>query len=126
MDHAHAGRRCASLLKHRAELFETDQAVRECRSGSDRSVQGHANDATAYADRGYFYMRRGRYRDALGDFVTGSRLDPQNPLYMYAAARSLVAMEDFAGAVAFYTEAIKIGPERRKALSRARRSAACG
>ncbi len=32
-------------------------------------------------------------------------LDPQNPLYMYAAARSLVAMDD-ASAVAFYTEAI--------------------
>ena len=71
-------------------------------------------DATAYADRGYFYMRRGRYRDALGDFVTGSRLDPQNPLYLYAAARSLVAAGDLDGAVAFYTELIKAGPREGK------------
>src|SRR5262245_32860829 len=31
--------------------------------------------ASLYADRGYFYMRRNRYGDALVDFTTGMRLD---------------------------------------------------
>jgi tetratricopeptide (TPR) repeat protein len=98
------------LLKHRSELFEQINLFKNAEADLTEAFNVTPSDATAYADRGYFYMRRARYNDALGDFVTGSRLDPQNPLYMYAAARSLVAMEDFAGAVKFYTEAIKIGP----------------
>ena len=103
-----------TLLKYRADLFETLKLFDKAETDLTQASRIVPNDATAYGDRGYFYMRRGRFRDALDDFVTGSRLDPQNPLYMYAAARSLVAMEDFAGAVAFYTEAIKNGPNEAK------------
>lgn len=97
------------LLKRRSELFELINQFDNAEADLTEAFQVTPGDATAYADRGYFYMRRGRYHDALGDFVTGSRLDPQNPLYMYAAARSLVAVEDFASAVNFYSEAIRFG-----------------
>lgn len=103
-----------ALLKHRSELFEQVSMFDLAEGDLTAASRIVPNDATAYGDRGYFYMRRGRYGDALGDFVTGSRLDPQNPMYLYAAARSLVAVEDFAGAVAFYTEAIKAGPNDGK------------
>ncbi|MGZ3411217.1 MAG: tetratricopeptide repeat protein [Xanthobacteraceae bacterium] len=98
------------LLKNRSALFEQIFLFENAEADLTEAFAVSPGDATAYAERGYFYMRRGRYRDALGDFVTGSRLDPQNPLYMYAAARSLVAIDDYAGAVSFYTEAIKAGP----------------
>ncbi len=103
-----------TLLKHRAELFEQVSMFELAEVDLTQASHVMPSDATAYGDRGYFYMRRGRYNDALGDFVTGSRLDPQNPMYHYAAARSLVAVNDFAGAVAFYTEAIKAGPNDGK------------
>ncbi len=103
-----------AVLKHRADLFETLRLFDNAETDLSEAARVVPKDATAYGDRGYFYMRRGRFRDALDDFVTGSRLDPQNPMYMYAAARSLVAMDDYAGAVAFYTEAIKNGPREGK------------
>ena len=103
-----------TVLKYRAGLFETLKLFDNAESDFTQASRVMPNDATAYGDRGYFYMRRGRFSDALDDFVTGSRLDPQNPLYMYAAARSLVAMDDYAGAVAFYTEAIKTRPTEAK------------
>jgi tetratricopeptide (TPR) repeat protein len=98
------------LLKNRSGLFEQINLFDHAEADLTEVFSVVPSDATAYADRGYFYMRRGRYRAALDDFVTGSRLDPQNPLYMYAAARSLVAAQDYAGAVGFYTEAIKFAP----------------
>jgi tetratricopeptide (TPR) repeat protein len=102
------------LLKNRSALFESINLYDNAEADLTEAFKVTPDDATAYADRGYFYMRRGRYRDALGDFVTGSRLDPQNPLYLYAAARSLVAAGDLDGAVAFYTESIKAGPREGK------------
>lgn len=109
-----------AVLKHRADLFETLKLFDNAETDLTEVARVVPKDATAYGDRGYFYMRRGRFRDALDDFVTGSRLDPLNPMYMYAAARSLVAMDDYSGAVAFYTEAIKTGPrEARHYLARA-------
>jgi tetratricopeptide (TPR) repeat protein len=103
-----------TVLKYRADLFETLKLFDNAESDLSQVARIVPKDASAYGDRGFFYMRRGRFRDALDDFVTGSKLDPQNPLYMYSAARSLVAMEDYAGAVAFYTEAIKTGPREAK------------
>jgi tetratricopeptide (TPR) repeat protein len=103
-----------TVLKYRADLFETLKMFGNAETDLTQASRVMPNDATAYGDRGFFYMRRGRFRDALDDFVTGSRLDPQNPLYMYGAARSLVAMDDYASAVAFYTEAIKAGKNDAK------------
>ncbi len=109
-----------TVLKYRADLFETLKLFDNAEGDLSQAARVVPKDASAYGDRGYFYMRRGRFRDALDDFVTGSRLDPQNLMYMYAAARSLVAMDDYAGAVAFYTEAIKTGPRGSQALPRPR------
>jgi len=103
-----------TVLKYRADLFEQLKLFDNAESDLSEAARIVPKDATAYGDRGFFYMRRGRFHAALDDFVTGSRLDPQNPLYMYAAARSLVAMDDFAGAVAFYTEAINTGSNEAK------------
>jgi tetratricopeptide (TPR) repeat protein len=113
MDHA-TPEAMRVLLKNRSQLFETIRLYDNAEQDLTEIFKVTPNDASAYADRGYFYMRRGRYGAALDDFVTGSRLDPQNPLYLFAAARSLVAVEDFVSAVAFYTEAIKAGPNEAK------------
>ena len=103
-----------AVLKHRSELFEQVSLFDLAEADLTAASRIQPDDATAYGDRGYFYMRRGRYGNALDDFITGSRLDPQNPMYLYAAARSLIAVDDFAGAVTFYTEAIKAGPNDGK------------
>ncbi|HVG52760.1 MAG TPA: tetratricopeptide repeat protein [Xanthobacteraceae bacterium] len=103
-----------TLLKNRSQLFEVILMFDRAEADLTEAFKVTPDDATAYADRGYFYMRRGRYDDALDDFVAGARLDPRNPIYMFGAARSLVAKGDFAAAVAFYTEAIKNGPNDGK------------
>ena len=113
MDHA-TPEAMRVLLKNRAELYEQISLFDRAEADLTEAAEVMPEDPTTYGDRGYFYLRRGRNDDALGDFVTGSRLDPQNPLYLYAAARALVAAKNFASAVAFYTEAIKLGPSEGK------------
>lgn len=98
------------LLKLRAIAYERTNELLKAETDFTAAIGVEPIDPAAYADRGYFYLRRGRYPDALDDFVSGSRLAPKNPAFQYGAGRVLVAMKNDLGAVALYNEAVELDP----------------
>jgi len=98
------------LLKLRAIAYERTNELIKAELDLTAALNVEPVDPLAYADRGYFYLRRGRYPDALDDFVAGSRLAPTNAAFQYGAGRVLVAMRNDLGAVALYNEAISLEP----------------
>jgi tetratricopeptide (TPR) repeat protein len=106
---ADAGQR-RELLKLRAVAYERTNELLKAETDFTAAINVEPVDPTAFADRGYFYLRRGRYPDALDDFVAGSRLAPKNAAFQYGAGRVLVAMKNDLGAVALYDDAIKLDP----------------
>jgi tetratricopeptide (TPR) repeat protein len=102
------------LLKKRAAVYEQLNFAEKAEADFTAALSVEPVDARAYADRGYFYLRQAKYDPALSDFVTGSRIEPANPMFLYGAARVLVAAGDFASAVMFYDEAIARAPRDAK------------
>jgi tetratricopeptide (TPR) repeat protein len=104
----------------RAFAYERVYELPKAESDYTSAIKITPVDPKAFAERGYFYLRRGRYADALDDFVAGSRLAPGNPLFQYAAGRSLAALKSDQGAAELYSEAIKLNPgDSKYYLSRA-------
>lgn len=99
------------VLLRRAALFESVQEFRLAEADLSTALQMDPPDAALYNERGYFYMRLGRYADATADFLTGSRLDPGNPSLRFAAGRARAALGDYAQAVTYYDEAIKLAAQ---------------
>ena len=87
-----------TVLKQRAALYEQIHMTEMAEADLTSALAVEPLDPKLYADRGYFYLRRARYSDAIDDFVTGSRYEPQNPAYMNGVARTLVAQKDYASA----------------------------
>jgi tetratricopeptide (TPR) repeat protein len=102
------------LLKNRSAFFERVEMFDRAEADLSSLVKVKPNDPSVYADRGYFYIRRSRFNDALDDFVNGSRLDPRSPLYHFGAGRALAGSENYDAALNFYNEAIKRGPDDAK------------
>jgi tetratricopeptide (TPR) repeat protein len=95
-------------LLRRASIYEMTKEYDSAEADLTTALDLAAPTATLYVKRGFYYMRRGRYRDALGDFAMGERLDPGNPRLRYAQGRASAALGNDAAAVGFYDEAIKL------------------
>lgn len=98
------------MLLRRAAVYEDVQDYTRAEAEFARALQISPPVAAVYAARGYFYLRRGRFPDALADFLAGMNLEPDNPRLHYGAGRVETALRDYAGAVTFYDEAIKLSP----------------
>lgn len=108
------------VLRKRAALYEQIKMFDLAEADLTATFKIQPFDPKVYADRGYFYLRRGRFKQALSDFVDGSRADPKNPMFLYGAGRVLVAAQDDMNAIKFFNEAIEIAPrDSRSYLSRA-------
>jgi tetratricopeptide (TPR) repeat protein len=102
------------VLRKRAALYEQLNMSVQAEQDLTAAFGIEPFDPKAFADRGYFYMRQGRYSEALDDFIAGSRAQPKDASFMYGAGRVLVAARDDMNAVKFYDEAIKIAPRDAK------------
>jgi tetratricopeptide (TPR) repeat protein len=98
------------VLLRRAAVYESMQEFASAEANLTQSVQMSPPAASADLARGYFYMRRGRFAAALGDFLVGARIEPGNPRLRYAAGRARSALGDYAAAAALYGEAIRLAP----------------
>lgn len=108
------------LLRKRAGLYEQIRMLEKAEADLTAAFKVEPFDPKVYADRGYFYLRQGRFKDALDDFVAGSRASPKDAQFLYGAGRVLVAAKDDVNAVKFYNEAMQIAPRDVKViLSRA-------
>jgi tetratricopeptide (TPR) repeat protein len=97
-------------LLRRAALYEDGRYYDLAEADLAQALEVAPPTADAYAARGYFYMRRGRFADALADFLAGSKVEPDNSRLRYAAGRVQAARGDYASAVAFYGDAIRLAP----------------
>jgi tetratricopeptide (TPR) repeat protein len=99
------------LLRLRAQLYERIEEVGKAEADLTAALKSEPVDPKLYGERGYFYLRQGRYPDALADFVSGTRLDPKNPLFSFGAGRAMVALRNDRGAIALYNDAIALSPK---------------
>jgi Flp pilus assembly protein TadD len=98
------------LLKKRATTYESLEDFERAELDYDALVDVAPVNPTVYIDRGYFYMREGRFAAAERDFVTGSRLAPTQPAFNQGAGRALSRMGDYPTAIGHYNEAIRLAP----------------
>ena len=68
-------------------------------------------DPSDFVDRGYFYLRRGRYTEAMQDFLTGAQQDPKSARYRYGAGRVHANMRNYPEAIDLYNQAIRLNPK---------------
>jgi tetratricopeptide (TPR) repeat protein len=96
------------ILLRRAALYEklTDFARAEIDLTS--AVQLDPPSVELYAARGYFYMRRSRFTEALGDFLLGVKLASDNARARFGAGRAQAALGNYAEAIGYYDAAIKL------------------
>jgi tetratricopeptide (TPR) repeat protein len=104
------------LLRKRAALYEQIHMLDKAEADLTAAFKIEPFDPKVFAERGYFYLRQGRYKDALDDFVAGSRADPKDAMFLYGAGRVLVASKDDVNAVKFYNEAMLVAPRDVKIL----------
>lgn len=109
-----------TVLRTRASLFEKVSQFERAEADFTAALGLAPVDPALYVERGYFYMRRMRYADALTDFMAGARMEPRKPIYPYAIGRVHAAMGEYARAIASYTDAIRHdGQDARALLARA-------
>jgi tetratricopeptide (TPR) repeat protein len=96
------------LLKKRALVYEKIREIASAEADFTAALGVKPLDPTLYADRGYFYLRQNRFDLALADFKSGARIDPKNPLFIFAVGRVHAAEEDFPGAIERYNDALQV------------------
>lgn len=95
-------------LLRRAALYEKIRDFPRAEADLASAIQLDSPNAELYVARGYFYMRRSRFNDALGDFVLATKLSPDSARARFAAGRARAALGDYAAAVGYYDAAIKL------------------
>jgi tetratricopeptide (TPR) repeat protein len=93
-------------LLRRAALYEKMKDFARAEADLTSAMQLAPPTAELYATRGYFYMRRGRFPDALGDFLAGAQLAPDDARVRFGAGRVQAALGDYAAALGYYDAAI--------------------
>jgi tetratricopeptide (TPR) repeat protein len=97
-------------LRARASVYESAKEYDRAEADLTTALRMQPADAGDYAERGYFYLRRGRYTDALQDFSAGAKVEPNAARFRYGAARVQATMQNYAAAVELYDQAIRLSP----------------
>jgi tetratricopeptide (TPR) repeat protein len=105
-------RRAQSNTTLNAAQSNYDQGkYREAIAIYDRYIQGHRQDATAYAGRGNARFAIGDKQGALGDFDRALQLDPKLVPVLRNRAIAKVNLGDKPGAIADLRRAIQLQPQ---------------
>lgn len=100
-----------TVLKARASVFEMAREYDRAEADLTAALQVEPSNPSDYVDRGYFYLRRSRYTEALQDFLTGARAEPSAARFRYGAARVQATMQNYAAAIELYDQAIRLNPK---------------
>jgi len=93
---AGAGEARQTLLR-RAALYEAIKDYAKAETDLTAAVQLAPPAAELYATRGYFYMRRGRFPDALGDSSPARGSRPATRRLRFGAGRVQAALGNYGG-----------------------------
>jgi tetratricopeptide (TPR) repeat protein len=107
------------LLLNHASMYEMLEDFERAEADFDALLAVKPVNPMVYRDRGYFYMRQSRFPEALRDFMTGSRLAPDQATFNYGAGRAMTRMGAYADAIGQFDEAVRLAPnDGLAALSR--------
>jgi tetratricopeptide (TPR) repeat protein len=95
-------------LLRQAALYEKLKDYPNAEASLSSAVRIAPRTAELYAMRAYFYMRRSRFTEALGDFVYGMELSPADARLRFGAGRAQAALGNWTASVGYYDAAIKI------------------
>ncbi|NVO12688.1 MAG: tetratricopeptide repeat protein [Rhodoplanes sp.] len=104
------------VLRTRAAVYEKVADFERAEADFTTALSLAPSDPALYLDRGYFYLRRQRYGDAMTDFMAGARMEPRKTAYPYAIGRVYAAMGEHERAIGSYTDAVRIDPQDARAL----------
>jgi Flp pilus assembly protein TadD len=102
--------RLRELLKRRAATYESLEDFEHAETDYNALINVEPINPAVYIDRGYFYMREGRFAAAARDFTAGSRLAPAQTAFNYGAGRALTRMGDYPAAIDHFSEAVRLAP----------------
>ena len=97
-------------LARRATIYEETKEFAKAEESWAAAIKLEPPAAALYGDRGYFYIRLGRFAEAFEDFNAGMQLDAANPRYRFGAGRAQALLRNYAAAADLYGEAIKLSP----------------
>src|SRR5882757_4347750 len=86
-------------LARRAAVYEETKEFAKAEESWAAAIKLEPPAAAPYGDRGYFYIRLGRFAEAFEDFNTGMQLDAANPRYRFGAGRAQALQSNYAVAV---------------------------
>lgn len=95
-------------LLRRAAVYEKIKDFERAESDLTTALQLEPPTVELYVARGYFYMRRSRFTEALGDFLLATRLSPDSARARFAAGRARAGLGDYTAALGDYDAAIKL------------------
>ena len=98
-------------LKGRASVFEMAKEFDRAEADLTTALKIEPLETNDYVDRGYFYLRRSRYAEAMQDFLAGARQDPKGARFRYGAGRVHANMRNYPAAIELYSEAIRLNPK---------------
>ncbi len=104
------------VLRMRAKLLEHLEEYAHAEADLTAALGVAPVDPSLYVDRGYFYMRRLRYADALADFAMGAQLKPTDAIFPFAVGRVENALGRHARAIDNYNRALALDPANGRAM----------
>lgn len=95
---------CPAMIKAAREGFGADKEI------LDKMIEEYPEDDCSWFSRGNLYAKRGQYREALSDFRRAAELEkpPRFTDTEQSIADICLITGDIAGAIAAYTEVVKI------------------
>lgn len=77
----------------------------------DQAFQLNPHSSTVRGLRGLYYERTGNFREALNEFQTAARLEPENGMWYVSIGESHAKLGDLIDALAAYQKATSLAPE---------------
>lgn len=97
------------LLRQRALAYEDAQQYEQAEADHNSALKIEPIDP--YAWRGFFFMRRKRYDEALADFAKGARLDSGNGQYAFGEGLVHEERGEYKRAIERLNEAVRLDPK---------------
>ena len=94
-------------MRQRAFAYEDLKQYDRAESDYDAALRIEPLDPSFYAKRGFYFLRRGRYDDALADFRKGSALVPTDGGFLFGEGEVQQKLRQYGKAVECYTEALR-------------------
>ncbi|MGB0861593.1 MAG: tetratricopeptide repeat protein [Saprospiraceae bacterium] len=100
-----------------AVLYHTQGKYDEAIEGFSRLIAGYPEFVKAYFFRGYAYLKKKDYKNALADFKIASELDKKNDKVFFYIGKIYYDQGQYQDAIGYFSKAISLNPRHTSALN---------